>query len=140
MGDPNGIVDAGRWSGSDNNLGRVLQTYVENGELSLICECTEELYAAAHVVEPSFIDAFQRIDIPEPPEDEAREIVTLAAQRLEARHGLTVEPEASAAAFDLGRRFEPYRALPGRPCGCSRRRSARSPRQSRRRRASAAST
>src|SRR5262249_17514221 len=114
MGDPNGILDAGRWSGSDNNLGRVLQPYVASGELSLICECTEELYAAAHVLEPSFVDAFQRIDVPEPPADEAREIVALAAHRLEARHGIAVEPDAAAAAFDLGQRFEPYRALPGK--------------------------
>jgi molybdopterin-guanine dinucleotide biosynthesis protein len=34
MGDPAGIVDAGKWSESDNNLGRHLRPYVESGDLT----------------------------------------------------------------------------------------------------------
>src|SRR5206468_12387061 len=66
MGDPAGIVDAGRWSRSDNNVARFLRPYVESGELSLICECTLEVLAAARKSEPSFVDAFHRVDVPEP--------------------------------------------------------------------------
>jgi len=83
MGDPVAIVDAGRWSGGDNNLGRFLRTYVESGELSLICECTPEVFAAAHKKEASFLDAFHRIDVPEPDVEAAREILLQAARRSE---------------------------------------------------------
>jgi hypothetical protein len=42
MGDPVGIVDAGRWSESSNNLSRFLRPYIESGEVTLVCECTIE--------------------------------------------------------------------------------------------------
>ena len=60
------ILDAGRWSQSDNNVGRLLRPFIESGELTIICECTPEGLAAARRMEPSFIDAFQRIDVDEP--------------------------------------------------------------------------
>jgi ATP-dependent Clp protease ATP-binding subunit ClpC len=114
MGDPAAIVDAGRWSGGDNNVGRFLRTYVDSGELSLICECTPEVFAAAHRKEPSFVDAFHRIDVPEPDVDAAREILLQAGRRLEERQAVEIDDDAVAAALDLTRRFEPYRALPGK--------------------------
>ena len=36
MGDPVGIVDAGRWSRSDNNVSRYLRPYVESGEITIV--------------------------------------------------------------------------------------------------------
>jgi ATP-dependent Clp protease ATP-binding subunit ClpA len=62
MGDPTGIVDAGRWSKSDNNVARFLRPYIESGELSVICDCAPEVWAAAHKSEPSFVDARARAD------------------------------------------------------------------------------
>jgi ATP-dependent Clp protease ATP-binding subunit ClpC len=114
MGDPAGIVDAGRWSKSENNLARFLRTYVESGEITLICECTPEVYAAAHKKEASFVDAFHRVDVPEPTPETAREILTDASRRIEARQQLTFEPSALSEALALTRRFEPYRGLPGK--------------------------
>jgi ATP-dependent Clp protease ATP-binding subunit ClpC len=114
MGDPAGIVDAGRWSESENNLGRFLRTYVESGEITLICECTPEVYGAAHKKEPSFVDAFHRVDVPEPTPETAHEILADAARRVETRQQLTFEPEALSEALALTRRFEPYRGLPGK--------------------------
>ncbi|PZR86902.1 MAG: hypothetical protein DLM67_23195 [Candidatus Nephthysia bennettiae] len=114
MGDPVGIIDAGRWSESDNNLGRFLRPYVEEGDLTLICECTAEQFLAAHQSEPSFMDAFQRVEGPEPAPEEAHEIAAAAAHRLEARQKLSFEPESISAALETTRRFEPYRSLPGK--------------------------
>ena len=114
MGDPAAIVDAGRWKRSDNNLGRFLRTYVESGELSLMCECTPEVFAAAHKLEPSFVDAFHRVDVPEPDVDAAREILLQAGRRLEERQAVEIDEDGVAAALELTHRFEPYRALPGK--------------------------
>jgi ATP-dependent Clp protease ATP-binding subunit ClpA len=114
MGDPSGIVDAGRWSESDNNLGRVLRPYMERGELRLICEATEEGVAAARKWESSFIEVFYRVDVPEPDVDAAREILRAAARRIEANHGVPFTDDALEATLQLTRRFEPYRALPGK--------------------------
>lgn len=114
MGDPGGIVDAGRWSESDNNLGRVLRPYVERGELRLICEATEEGLAEARKWEPSFFEAFYRIDVPEPGAEAAFEILRAAARRIEGNHGVPFADDALEAALQLTRQFEPYRALPGK--------------------------
>ena len=116
MGDPIGIIDAGRWSGSDNNLGRVLQTVrrERRAEPDLRVHARGALRGRA-VDEPSFIDAFQRIDVPEPHDGDARSRSSAAAaqparERRARAHG---RARGAAAAFELGRRFEPYRALPG---------------------------
>jgi ATP-dependent Clp protease ATP-binding subunit ClpA len=114
MGDPTAIVDAGRWRGSDNNLARYLRTYVESGDLTLICECTPEVLAATQKKEASFVDSFHRVDVPEPSVEAAREILTVAARRLEEAQSVAIAPDAVAAAVELTRRFEPYRGLPGK--------------------------
>jgi ATP-dependent Clp protease ATP-binding subunit ClpC len=114
MGDPAGIVDAGRWSESSNNLGRLLRTYVESGELTLICESTPEQLAAVHKKEPSFVDAFHRIEVPEPADEQAEEILADAARQIDERRGTSIDRDALAAALQLTKRFEPYRGFPGK--------------------------
>lgn len=114
MGDPVGIIDAGRWSESSNNLSRVLRPAMETGELTLICECTPETLETVAKKEPSFVTAFHRVDLHEPPRDEAARIVAAAARRFESSHGVELDDSAIAAAMELTSRFEPYRALPGK--------------------------
>lgn len=114
MGDPNEILDAGRWSGSDNNMGRFLRPYIESGDLTIICECSPEAYAAALKSEPSFVHAFQRIDVPEADEADTLAILASVARRQESLRNLHIDAGALAALLDLSRRFMPYRAFPGK--------------------------
>jgi ATP-dependent Clp protease ATP-binding subunit ClpA/protein subunit release factor A len=114
MADPNEILDAGRWTGSDNNMGRFLRPYLESGELTLICECAPEGFAAGLRVEPSFMHAFRRIDVAETDEAETHTILQLVARRLEAALSVAIDPAATGAILDLTRRFMPYRAFPGK--------------------------
>ena len=114
MGDPVGIIDAGRWAKSDNNVSRFLRPYVESGEITLVCECTIEQYQAAKKEEPSFIDAFHRIDVLEPDATETFEIASAAAGRLAATAAIEITPDAVAGAVELTRRFESYRSFPGK--------------------------
>jgi ATP-dependent Clp protease ATP-binding subunit ClpA/protein subunit release factor A len=114
MGDPNEILDAGRWSGSDNNMGRFLRPYLESGEITVICECSPESYAAALKTEPSFVHAFQRIDVPESDEADTQAILAMTARRQESQRNLRIDAGALSALLDLSRRFMPYRALPGK--------------------------
>lgn len=114
MGLPSEILDAGRWSKSDNNMGRFLRPHLESGDLTLICECSPESYEAELRREPSFIGAFTRIDVPETDEADTLGILHAVARRLEPQHGVTLEPSALTALVDLTRRFQPYRAFPGK--------------------------
>ena len=114
MDDPSQILDAGRWSQSDNNMGRFLRPFIERGEVTIICACTPEGYAAGVRSEVSFMHAFQRIDVSEPEEADTLAIVQAAARRLETLHNISIDPSATTAALRLSRRFLPYRALPGK--------------------------
>lgn len=114
MADPNEILDAGRWSGSDNNMGRFLRPYLESGEITVICECAQEGYDAGVRVEPSFMNAFRRIDVAETDEADTLAIVHATARRLEAARNVSFDPGATTAALNLTRRFMPYRAFPGK--------------------------
>ncbi|HJZ50152.1 MAG TPA: AAA family ATPase, partial [Roseiflexaceae bacterium] len=114
MADPNEILDAGRWSGSDNNMGRFLRPYMESGELTIICECAPEGFDAGMRIEPSFMNAFRRLDVQETDEADTLAIVHATARRLEAAHNVSIDPAATTAALNLTRRFMPYRAFPGK--------------------------
>ncbi len=114
MGDPVAIVDAGRWSESSNNLSRVLRPAIESGELSVICETTADALSAVTAKEPSFVEAFHRVDLQEPVGDVVSRILEASADRMSAAHGIEFDPGASVAAIELTRRFEPYAALPGK--------------------------
>lgn len=114
MGDPEEILSAGRYRGSDNNLGRYLRAYMESGDVVLICECSAEAYAAQLHREPSFMNAFYRIDVPETEPADTEAILQGVARRFEGQHSLRVESEALTAACHLTRRFLPYRAFPGK--------------------------
>jgi ATP-dependent Clp protease ATP-binding subunit ClpC len=114
MDDPVPIVDAGRWSQSDNNVSRFLRPYMESGDISIICETTAEGLAAVRLKEPSFVGAFHRIDVPEPSLELTRSLCAVVAERLGTASGIVVVQDAVEAAVELTRRFEPYRAFPGK--------------------------
>jgi ATP-dependent Clp protease ATP-binding subunit ClpC len=114
LGDPTAVVGAGRSVGNDNNVGRALRPHIDEGEIRLICETTPDGLAAARKMEPGFVEAFHRIDVPEPDADASAEILHAAARRLEANHDVAFADDAVRAALELTRRFEPYRALPGK--------------------------
>jgi ATP-dependent Clp protease ATP-binding subunit ClpA len=114
MGEPEAIIGAGQSWQHDNNLSRMFRPYMETGELTLICECTEEALAAARKQEPSFINAFHRIDVPDASPHETQQILGHVARTIASAQQMEIEPAALDAAVDLTRRFEPYRALPGK--------------------------
>ena len=112
MDDPVPIIDAGRWSQGDNNVSRYLRPYLESGEISIICEATAEALGAAKLKEPSFIEAFHRIEVVEPGLESARAICATSAERLGAAAGLAIRAEAVDAAVELD---PALRAVPGVP-------------------------
>ena len=114
MGDPMGVIDAGRWSKSDSGLARYLRPYVESGEITLICESTPDQLSAAQRQEPSFVAVFHRVDVEEPGPEAVGPIVAAAAAHLGASAGVAVDAAGVDASVELTRRFEPYRGFPGK--------------------------
>ncbi|MEB3231409.1 MAG: AAA family ATPase [Leptolyngbyaceae bacterium] len=114
MGSPNGILDAGRWSESDNNMGRFLRPYMESGAITVICECSSDEYDVAEKLEPSFMRAMQRLDLLEPTVVETTTIIQQATQHLMTDHAVRFEPAVVETVMNLTRRFLPYQAFPGK--------------------------
>jgi ATP-dependent Clp protease ATP-binding subunit ClpA len=114
MEDVRAIIDAGRWSESQNNASNVLRPYIESGDITVICEATIEQLTAAQIREPSFIEAFHRIEVVEPGIEDVRGIAADAASRLAQGAQIDITPDAVDAAIELTRRFQPYRGYPGK--------------------------
>jgi ATP-dependent Clp protease ATP-binding subunit ClpA len=114
MGDPEAVIDAGRWAKSDNNLARMLRPHIDRGEVTLICETTAEGLGASARAEPSFVAAFRRVDVEATGPEETEAILAQVAWDLGERHRVRVEDSAVTAAQELTGRFLPYRAAPGK--------------------------
>lgn len=114
MGNPNEVLDAGRWSKSDNNMGRFLRPYMENGAITVICECSSKEYDAACKLEPSFVQAMQRVDILEPSAKEALSIVKKATEHLTHNRKVSFDSASIKTVMDLTKRFLPYQVFPGK--------------------------
>jgi hypothetical protein len=95
-------------------MGRFLRPYLESGEVTVICETTAEGYVATRKHEPSFLEAFTRIDVPETGEPDTAAILHAVARQLEVGNDVAVDPTAVAAVVELTRRFRPYQAYPGK--------------------------
>lgn len=109
-----GLLEVGRWSKSDTNIGMALRPYVAAGEVILIGESSPERLTLGRSLGASFINLFHPIPIDAMPEDESLTVLTSVARDLEREFDLRIDPGALDAALELTRRFLPYRALPGK--------------------------
>ena len=140
MGDPNGIIDAGRWSGSDNNLGRVLQTVRRERR----AEPHLRVHRGASPPATRGAELRRRVPADRRPRAARRRRArdpdaAGAAARGEARRRDRAGGERARRSTST-RRFEPYRALPGKAVRLLEESSSRSRPPSDGERASAART
>lgn len=109
-----GLLEIGRWSKSDSNVGLALKPHIATGEVIVIGEASHERLLMAQRQGADFINLFRRIDVPSMTEDEALAVTGYVARDLERIYDVRIDPSASEAATQLTRRFLPYRAFPGK--------------------------
>lgn len=108
------LIEVGKGGGDTRGLASMLGPAIARGELLAICECTPEQLALVERDEPHLIEAFARLDVPEPTLDETRTILAHAAADA-AKTGLPPIADAALAELDrLHRRYATYSAAPGR--------------------------
>jgi ATP-dependent Clp protease ATP-binding subunit ClpA/protein subunit release factor B len=112
-----GLLEAGRWSKSDDNMAQFLKPYLADGTVSLIGETSVERYRVGENIDPGFLGHFRTLTIKETDEQTTLSIAGATAASLERVHRLRIEPSAREAAIELTRRFQPYRAFPGKAIG-----------------------
>lgn len=109
-----GLLEIGRWSKSDNNVGQALRPYVASGEVTIIGESTPDRLVMGERMGASFMNLFRYVDIPPMSEEESLSVLGNVARDLEQEYDVRVDPGAVEASTQLSRRFLPYRSFPGK--------------------------
>lgn len=109
------LFESGMYEGSSVSIGEYLKPYVEQGELTLLSECTEEELARIKLKVPeSYVDLFQRVSLSEPDDQAIEAMVLRKAKDWAATSSLRLRPEAVQEIIRLSKRFAPYDGMPGR--------------------------
>ncbi|MCD4686274.1 MAG: AAA family ATPase, partial [Anaerolineae bacterium] len=112
--DLTGLLEVGRWSKSDMNVGLALKPHIASGEVCIIGEVSAERLTMAQGLGPGFTDLFRRVDILGMSEEETLSMMGNVARDLERELNVRIQPDAMQASVGLSRRFWPYRAFPGK--------------------------
>lgn len=103
---------------SEHNLQGVasfLRPYLARGDLLAVAECTNEQAALIEREDPHLLDAFHRLDVPEPDAAEGLTILRLVAGGLRPPGMAALSAEVLDIIDALHRRYASYSAYPGRP-------------------------
>ncbi len=109
-----GLLEAGRWSKGDENMAQFLKPYLADGTVTLIGECTPERLRAGENQDAGFLRQFRQMEIGETKDEDTLSILGQTGANLERRFKVRITPDAAQAVLELTRRFQPYRAFPGK--------------------------
>lgn len=109
-----GLLEVGRWSKSDSNVGLALRPHLASGEVTILGEALPDRATLGDTLGPSFMNVFRRLEIPPMAEEEALAVLGNVARDLEREFNIRILPEANSVAAQVTRRFLRYRAFPGK--------------------------
>ena len=106
------LIGAGSASGGSMDASNLIKPALANGTLRCIGSTTHQEYRAIFEKDAALTRRFQKIDIPEPSEQEAIEIIKGLKPGYEKHHGVTYSDDAIVAAVKLASRHINDRHLP----------------------------
>jgi ATP-dependent Clp protease ATP-binding subunit ClpA len=106
------LIGAGATSGGSMDASNLLKPALANRTLTCLGSTTHKEFHAYLEKDRAFIRRFQRIDIKEPSQDEAVQILEGLRPKYEEFHGVTFAKDAVQAAVDLSARYIHGRPLP----------------------------
>ncbi|NRA48328.1 MAG: AAA family ATPase, partial [Phaeodactylibacter sp.] len=109
------LFEVGKYEGNTVSIADYLLPYLNRGEVTIISECTEEELARIEIKNPSYLNVFQRILLPETEEDALKDIIQRKANDLAKDQRIEIDGLALQETVRLSRRFTPYDGMPGRP-------------------------
>lgn len=109
-----GLLEVGRWSKSDSNIGMALKPHIASGNMVIIGECSPERLLMGQNMGSGLINLFKVVRVEPFAQDEAYNVLSSVARDLERTHDIRIDPGALDSAIELTRRFLPYRAFPGK--------------------------
>ncbi len=108
------LFEVGQYEGSETSMADALQTYLGQGKISILTECTPEELSRIELRSPNFTSLFQIIRLEEPTKN-LEKIIIGKVQSIAKRQKLKIERSAIEEIIRLSRRFSPYSGMPGRP-------------------------
>lgn len=108
------LFEVGQYEGSETSMADALQTYLNQGKISILTECTPEELSRIELRAPNFLSLFQIIRLEEPTKN-LEKIIIGKVQSIAKRKKLKIERSAIEEIIRLSRRFSPYAGMPGRP-------------------------
>ena len=106
------IIGAGAVSGGSLDAANLLKPLLSRGELRCIGSTTFSEYRSVFEKDQALARRFQKIDVIEPTQEEAIQILTGLKSRFEAHHNVEFTPDALRAAVELSTKHLPDRHLP----------------------------
>ncbi|MDR1350760.1 MAG: ATP-dependent Clp protease ATP-binding subunit ClpA [Zoogloeaceae bacterium] len=106
------LIGAGAASGGTLDAANLLKPELSNGQLKCIGATTYNEYRGIFEKDHALTRRFQKIDVGEPSEREALEILKGLKTRFEAHHGIKYSGAALSAAVELSARYITDRHLP----------------------------
>jgi ATP-dependent Clp protease ATP-binding subunit ClpA len=106
------VVGAGATSGGSLDASNILKPALANGALKCIGSTTYKEFRNYFEKDRALVRRFQKIDVPEPSEDEAVQILLGLRPSYEAHHGIKYTDGAIRAAVKLSTRYIHDRKLP----------------------------
>jgi len=109
------MFEVGQYEGNDLSIGEFLQPFLARGEVQVIAECTDREYSAIALKNPSYLSAFQQLQLEEPEEQQIFSIIEQKTSKLADYYNVSLNQTGIFEAIRLSRRFTPYSGMPGRP-------------------------
>ncbi len=106
------IVGAGSVSGGALDAANLLKPVLSQGELRCIGSTTYSEYRSVFEKDHALARRFQKIDVPEPSQDEAIQILNGLKPKFEEHHGVKYTPESIRSAVELSSKHLTDRFLP----------------------------
>ncbi len=106
------IIGAGAVSGSALDAANILKPLLTQGEIRCIGSTTYTEYRNIFEKDHALARRFQKIDVNEPAQDEAIQILNGLKDKFEKHHGVEYTPEAIRAAVELSAKHLTERFLP----------------------------
>ncbi|MCY4325182.1 MAG: AAA family ATPase [Betaproteobacteria bacterium] len=106
------LIGAGSVSGGNLDAASILKPALVNGTLRCIGATTPAEYARIFAKDSALARRFQKIQVPEPSDEEALAILRELQPRLEKHHGIRYREDALDSAVRMSRRYLSNRSLP----------------------------
>lgn len=109
------LFEVGRSMNSNISVGEYLQTFITNGELNIIAECTREEWSNLELKYGHFLAVFNTIELEIPGDKELESIVSQKVNAIATTNDVRIEEGVIKQLIWLFKRFNPYAGLPGQP-------------------------